>query len=186
LSAASAPQYQIYQFDEHNHITLGGDNSYTSVGAAQYVSPYTIPFGVSDPPSTVLIGKYNDIIYDSNGTPRWTVTQPVLGYGSEDTTSIQATGSMTAGQATISNLAASTGCQLGAPRFWSYCLPEGMNITIVGAGLGHTDLQARILALVDSTGRSTVPDTIVLNTPAITSVTGADIRYQGMTATPSR
>ena len=176
-----APKYQIYQFYEQNHIILGTDNTYTYVQTSQFVSPYTIPYNVTDPTSTVLIGQYGDTIYNTSGTAYWTVTAPLLGFGSEDTTNVQAIGSMTAGQTTITNLAGSTYC--GGTQFWYDCLPEGMNITISGAGSGGTDLNARILALVDSTGSATVPDTIVLNTSALTSVTAANIKYQGMTVT---
>jgi hypothetical protein len=182
-SSAFAPKYQLYQFNEQNQISLGAENTYTYVQTSQYISRYTIPYNVTDPTSTVLIGQYGDAIYDTSEAAFWTVTAPLFGYGSEDTTNVEATGNMTAGQTTITNLAGSSYCG-GAP-FWYYCLPEGMNITIAGAGPEGVDLNARILTLADSTGSATVPDTIVLNTPALTSVTGANIKYQSMTATHS-
>jgi hypothetical protein len=180
-SSSLAPQYQIYQFNEQNHITLGTGNTYTYVGTSQYVSPYTIPYNVTDPTITVLIGKRGDTIYNASGIPYWIVTAPAVGFGSEDTTHAQATGNMTAGQNTITNLTGTSYC--AGAQFWYYCLPVGMNITVAGAGASGADLNARITALQDSTGTASVPDTIVLDTSATTPVTSANIKYQGMTAT---
>jgi hypothetical protein len=183
-SSAFAPQYQIYQTFNQNHIILGAGNTYSPGGvqASQYThAPYNLPYNVTDPTVTFLIGESGDPLYNTSGVAYWTVQEPKIGYGSEDTTSVQATGNMTAGQFAITQLAASTGCQLGGPQFWYYCLPEGMNITITGAGAGG-DLKARVVALVDSTGSATMPDTIILDTPAVTPVTGANIKYQQLVA----
>ena len=54
-------------------------------------------------------------------------------------------------------------------------LPPGMNVVIAGAGAAGSDLNARIVA--------TTPTTIQLNTTASTTVSGANVKYQGLTLT---
>jgi hypothetical protein len=74
---------------------------------------------------------------------------------------------MEAASTIVTNVTAST-----HTYFW---LPEGMNITVAGAGVAGADMNAKVLA--------NNVTTLTLDTAATTAVTGANITYQTLTFT---
>ncbi len=141
------------------------NNTVHYVGTSTYGNSTRFPVEKSTIP-TGLTQKYGDVVFDDTGKPRWVVATPTVGYGSQ-VTDVIVTGSVEAGSTTVTDVTASTGTYM-----W---LPEGMNITIAGAGAGGANLNAKVL--VNNV------TTLTLDTAATTAVTGANITYQTLTFT---
>ncbi len=160
---AKAPGQLIYAFVPFISTQIRG-NSANHVLTALYQNYGYLPVEKSSQPTTNLTQKYGDVILTDTGKPGWYVSAPQIGYGSLYTDVI-VTVDITSG----SNVATINTNQAGDYR----CLPEGMNITIAGAGAGGADLNARII--------KNEKTTIMLDTNAETTVTNANLTYQTLT-----
>jgi hypothetical protein len=136
------------------------------VGTATYANVTRIPVEKTSVPTSNLTQKYGDVVLDDSGKPRWVVATPTIGYGSL-VADVIVTGSMEEASSTVTDVTTSTGTYM-----W---IPEGMNITVAGAGVGGANLNARVLANNKTT--------LILDTAATTAVTGANITYQTLTFT---
>jgi hypothetical protein len=160
--AAKAPKYFIYQSNKFASSQIG-ENTVEHVQTGVYggltdsmpVEKTTTPVNITQ--------KYGDVIYNNQGKPTYYVATPKIGYGSQ-LTDIVVTASIEAASKTAT-ITASAGSYV--------CLPEGMNITIAGAGAGGANLNARVL-------KNNVT-TIELDTAAGTTVAGANLTYQTIT-----
>jgi len=120
-------------------------------------------------PQAYLIQRTGDLILDSAGQPRWSVTAPTFGYGSLDTTTVIATVAVTAGS-TLATIIDTD------PVRWSR-LPPTMNVVIAGAGVGAAPLHTRVVDV-----RSTT--TVELADAAATTVTAAVVTRAALQLSP--
>lgn len=147
------------------------NNTVHHIGTAKYRNPNFMNIGWADMPAddatNGISQKFGDVIYNTAGKPAWYVNSPEIGYGSTYTGVVD-TASIEIGSRimTVSNF------QL------SKSFPQGMNIRIAGAGPGGADLLARVIRNV-----SAARNLVEIDTEAGTTVTGANVHYQGLTFT---
>ena len=139
------------------------NNTVLDVETGLYYNDAALPVNKSATP-TLVTQKFGDVIYKNTGNPGWYVSSPTVGIGSQ-ITDVIVTVNMTAGSnvATIAS---------NVTRSWND-LPPGMNVSIAGAGPSGGALNARI---VDNDGTN-----LTLDAPASTTVSGANLTYQGLT-----
>lgn len=140
-------------------------NTVKQVGTAIYANISYLPVERATIPTTNLVMRYGDVVLTDTGKPGWYVSAPKIGYGCLDTTSVIVTVNMTSGSTTATIVSGVTGSYT-----W---LPDGINVTIAGAGAAGAALNARVLS---NSGTS-----LVLDTAASTTVTGANLTYQALT-----
>jgi hypothetical protein len=146
-----------------------------AAGASLYAGSGPLPVERSKAPTNDLTQRYGDLILTDMGKPGWYVSAPKIGYGSQVSGVIVKVAIQAVGEAVATIISDNTSdATLTGDYRW---LPEGMNITIAGAGEMGGDLHARIL-MNDGTG-------LTLDTKAGTAVTGAALTYQGLTLTPT-
>jgi hypothetical protein len=143
-----------------------GKNSIHNVATGLYRIVSHLPVEQSVIPTTNLTQKYGDVIYTDTGKPGWYVSAPKIGFGSLYTNSIVTVDIESGSKVATIKLDVN-----GA--YWA--LPEGMNVSIAGAGVAGVALTARIIRN-DGTN-------ITLDTAASTTVVGANLTYQSLTLT---
>lgn len=165
LEAIAGKICNYFVYADQNYIALQlKDNNIKSVSTSLYGgSTVSVPTEYSSTPVSGLFGKYYDIVYNNAGKAGWAVASPKLGYGS--LMSITMTVNGTAGQSTVTVAS-------GEIRN----IPEGMNITIAGAGASGGTLTAKVI-------KNDLVNTLTLDTSVVTSVTGASLAYVAPTFT---
>ena len=159
-----APTYFLYANTAIGNVQVG-HNRVAQVRTAYYGNTGNLPVERSTVPTTNLRLKYGDVVLTNTGKPGWYVSAVAggeVGYGSVDTTTVVGTVSATSGSTTVT---------LGTAD-WRW-LPEGMNVTIAGAGASGAALNARVL--------KNNKTTVILDTAASTTVTGTNLTMQGVT-----
>ncbi|MBD2864031.1 right-handed parallel beta-helix repeat-containing protein [Paenibacillus oceani] len=137
-----------------------------AAGGSAYLGAANLPVQWSAAPTDNLTQKFGDMICNASGKPEWYVSGPAIGFGSLYT-GVVVTASINAGSATLTALNTVNADYRG--------LPEGMNITVAGAGEGGAALNARVI--------KNSKTTIELDTAASTTVATANVTYQGLTLT---
>ncbi|NNU89754.1 glycosyl hydrolase family 28-related protein [Anoxybacillus sp. CHMUD] len=163
------PKYFLYILSSSFPVNIQArNNTVKNVSTSLYGNIGNLPFDKDTQPSgNRLVQKFGDVIIGTTGKNTFVVSSPKIGYGCVDTTVVPVTVNATAG----SNIATIASNVTGDYRW----LPVGMNITIAGAGASGADLNARIL---ENDGTN-----LTLDTTIGTTVSGANVNYQGLTFT---
>jgi hypothetical protein len=143
-----------------------GENGINNVVTGQYRNQAQLPVDKTAIPTANLTQKFGDEIYTDTGIPRWAVSTPKIGFGSLYTNNI-VTVDIASGSKVATIIADVNGGY--------YALPDGMNITIAGAGVAGANLNARVIKNDGAT--------ITLDTAASTTVAAANVTYQTLTMT---
>lgn len=162
---SGASTYAFTQIGTKNSIKYTGSGDLYSNSSSLPVDKSSTP----SYPSFVFLMGIGAVAIDTTYKPGWVcsaVGSGKIGYGSLDTTTVLVTATATAGSSTVT-VAAST-------YDYRYIAP-GVAITIVGAGTAGADLNCIVL--------SNDKTTIVIDTSIVTSVSGANVKYQGITFT---
>jgi hypothetical protein len=160
---STRPQWFVYAPSPFASWQIAPDNDTSGVAQPSlYNNVNYLPVDRETEPTDHLVQRRGDRVYAADGRPGWTAVTPAVGYGSLDTTTVLVAVDMTAGSRTASIVPG------GAENYT--VLPPGMNVLVAGAGKGGSDLAARIVEIIGTTG-------ITLDQPAQQDVSGAALRY---------
>lgn len=159
-----AADWFIYCTAKNSNWQIGDGNSVIRAGQPiPYADRELLPVLWDSVPTSGLQQRSGDVVLDSAWRPRWEVASPSTGFGAFDTTSVIATADAEVGSTalTLSPADAAGGA----------CLPPEMNVLVDGAGPAGLPLDAQVV----HNGGSAL---VMLDRPAVTAVTGAQIRCQ--------
>ncbi|GAA4733952.1 hypothetical protein GCM10023350_16880 [Nocardioides endophyticus] len=151
-------QYESWQIRNNRILNVKQTNP--------YYNSSLLPVERTAIPTASLVQRYGDLVYNTSGSAGWVATAPKRGYGSLDTTTVVVKATIASGSDQMAIVAG------GASDFRA--VPPGMNITVAGAGPSGGLLSARVLEW-------NAPGTVTLDVSASTSVTAANVKYQGLT-----
>lgn len=159
--------------NNYAYTQIGTNNSIKHTASGNlYSNSGSLPVDKSSTPSYpsfVFLMGIGGVAVDTTYKPGWVcsaVGSGKIGYGSLDTTTVLVTATSTAGSSTVT---------IESSTYDYRHLAPGVAITIAGAGTAGADLSCIVL--------SNDKTTVVINTPIVTSVTGANVKYQGITFT---
>ncbi|MDQ6524474.1 right-handed parallel beta-helix repeat-containing protein [Nocardioides sp. LHD-245] len=122
-------QYESWQVRNNRILNVKQATPYNDVSL--------LPVERSAVPTTTLVQRFGDMVYDTSGRPAWAVTAPKIGYGSLDTSTVIVKGTIASGSNTMTLVS-------GGALDWR-AMPAGMNVTVAGAGASGAALNARVL-----------------------------------------
>jgi hypothetical protein len=165
-AANKTVNYFLRSFNQYESWQIRNNRVLNVKQANPYYNGSFLPVERSAIPTASLVQRYGDLVYNTSGGAGWVATSPKRGYGSLDTTTTVVKGTISSGSNQMTIVSG------GASDFRA--VPPGMNITVAGAGASGGTLSARVLEW-------NAPGTVLLDIDASTSVTAANVKYQGLT-----